>query len=115
MFFTPTASELRHTPISMQFAGATMNYQNILVETHDHVGLIILNRPNVLNALSDDLMDEVGDAVDKFEADNSIGALVVTGNDKAFAAGADIKRMKDSTYMDVYMGNLISRNWDCLL
>ncbi len=89
-----------------------MNYQNILVETHDYVGLIILNRPDVLNALSDDLMDELGDAVDKFEADDSIGALVVTGNDKAFAAGADIKRMKDSGYMDVYMDNFISRNWE---
>ena len=89
-----------------------MNYQNILVETHGHVGLIILNRPDALNALSDDLMDELGDAVDKFEADNSIGALVVTGNDKAFAAGADIKRMKDSSYMDVYMGNFIGRNWE---
>ena len=89
-----------------------MNYQNILVETHDHVGLIILNRPDVLNALSDDLMDELGDAVDNFEADDSIGALVVTGNDKAFAAGADIKRMKDSGYMDVYMGNFIGRNWE---
>ena len=89
-----------------------MNYQNILVETHDHVGLIILNRPDVLNALSDELMDELGDAVDNFEADDSIGALVVTGNDKAFAAGADIKRMKDSGYMDVYMDNFISRNWE---
>lgn len=93
-----------------------MNYQNILVETHDHVGLIILNRPDVLNALSDDLMDELGDAVDNFEADDSIGALVVTVNDKAFAAGADIKRMKDSgymdVYMDVYMGNFIGRNWE---
>ena len=89
-----------------------MNYQNILVETRDHVGLIILNRPDVLNALSDDLMDELGDAVDTFEADDSIGALVVTGNDKAFAAGADIKRMKDSDYMDVYMGNFIGRNWE---
>ena len=57
-----------------------MNYQNILVETRDHVGLIILNRPDVLNALSDDLMDELGDAVDTFEADDSIGALVVTGD-----------------------------------
>jgi len=89
-----------------------MNYQNILVETHDHVGLIILNRPDVLNALSDDLMDELGDAVDRFETDDSIGALVVTGNDKAFAAGADIKRMKDRDYMDVYMGNFIGRNWE---
>ena len=89
-----------------------MKYQNILVETHDQVGLITLNRPDVLNALSDDLMDELGDAVDKFDTDNSIGGLVVTGNDKAFAAGADITRMKDSGYMDVYMGNFISRNWE---
>ena len=89
-----------------------MNYQNILVETHDVVGLITLNRPDVLNALSDDLMDELSDAVDRLETDDAIGALVLTGSDKAFAAGADIKRMKDSDYMDVYMGNFIGRNWE---
>ncbi|MED5408374.1 MAG: enoyl-CoA hydratase [Pseudomonadota bacterium] len=88
-----------------------MDYQNILVESHDKVGLITLNRPKALNALSDDLMDEIADAVDGFEADDSIGALVITGNEKAFAAGADIKRMQNRSYMDVYMGNFIGQNW----
>jgi enoyl-CoA hydratase len=88
-----------------------MDYQNILVESHDKVGLITLNRPKALNALSDNLMDEIADAVDGFEADDSIGALVIAGNEKAFAAGADIKRMQNRSYMDVYMGNFIGQNW----
>jgi len=88
-----------------------MDYQNILVESRDNVGLITLNRPKALNALSDDLMDEIADAVDGFEADDSIGALVIAGNEKAFAAGADIKRMQNRSYMDVYMGNFIGQNW----
>ncbi|SVB52909.1 uncharacterized protein METZ01_LOCUS205763, partial [marine metagenome] len=88
-----------------------MDYQNILVESRDNVGLITLNRPKALNALSDDLMDEIADAVDGFETDDSIGALVIAGNEKAFAAGADIKRMQNRSYMDVYMGNFIGQNW----
>ena len=67
-----------------------MDYQNIIAESRDKVGVITLNRPKALNALSDELMDEISHAVDRFEADDSIGALVITGSEKAFAAGADI-------------------------
>jgi len=89
-----------------------MSYENILVETHGRVGLIRLNRPTQLNALNDALMDELGDALAKLDADDAIGAIVVTGNDKAFAAGADIGAMRDWGYMDVYKSDYISRNWE---
>lgn len=89
-----------------------MNYENILTETRGKVGLITLNRPKALNALNDTLIDEVGAALDSFEADASIGCIVITGSEKAFAAGADIGAMKDWGYMDVYKTNYISRNWD---
>src|SRR5499433_2727271 len=89
-----------------------MSYENILVETHGRVGLVRLNRPKQLNALNDALMDELGDALAKLDADDAIGAIVVTGNDKAFAAGADIGAMRDWGYMDVYKSDYISRNWE---
>ncbi len=89
-----------------------MSYQNILVETRGRVGLITLNRPKALNALNDALMDELGDALAKFDADENIGCIVLTGSDKAFAAGADIGAMKDWTYMDVYKAEYITRNWE---
>jgi enoyl-CoA hydratase len=89
-----------------------MPYENIIVETHAKVGLITLNRPKALNALNDALVDEIGAAVDAFEADDGIGAIVVTGSDKAFAAGADIQMMKSFTYMDAYQSNYITRNWE---
>jgi len=89
-----------------------MAYENIRVETRAKVGLITLNRPKALNALNDALIDEVGMALDSFEADEAIGCIVLTGSEKAFAAGADIAAMKDWTYMDVYRSNYISRNWD---
>jgi enoyl-CoA hydratase len=89
-----------------------MNYDNILVETRDKVGLIQLNRPKALNALNDQLMDELGDALLKFDADKNIGCIVITGNEKAFAAGADIGAMAKYTYMDVYNGEYITRNWE---
>jgi len=89
-----------------------MSYENILVETHGRVGLIRLNRPKQLNALNDALMDELGDALAKLDADDAIGAIVVTGSDKAFAAGADIGAMRDWGYMDVYKSDYISRNWE---
>ena len=72
-----------------------MAYENILVETRGRVGLITLNRPKALNALNDALMDELGDALARFDADEGIGAIVITGSEKAFAAGADIGAMKD--------------------
>lgn len=89
-----------------------MSYENILVETHGKVGLIRLNRPKVLNALNEQLMDELGDALGKFDGDENIGCVVITGSEKAFAAGADIGAMASLTYMDVYKGNYITRNWE---
>jgi enoyl-CoA hydratase len=89
-----------------------MSYENILVETRGRVGLITLNRPKALNALNNALMDELGDALAKFDADDNIGCLVITGSDKAFAAGADIGAMKDWSYMDVYKSEYITRNWE---
>ena len=67
-----------------------MDYQNIIVETRGKVGLVTLNRPKALNALNDDLVDELGLALDAFEGDENIGCVVITGSEKAFAAGADI-------------------------
>lgn len=89
-----------------------MNFENILTETRGKVGLITLNRPKALNALNDRLIDEVGAALDTFEADAAVGCIVITGSEKAFAAGADIGAMKDFTHMDAYTSNYISRNWD---
>lgn len=89
-----------------------MAYENIIVETRGKVGLITLNRPKAMNALNDALIDEVGAALDDFEATDAIGCIVITGSEKAFAAGADIAVMKDWGYMDVYKANYISRNWD---
>jgi enoyl-CoA hydratase len=91
-----------------------MSYENILVETRGRAGLIRLNRPKQLNALNDALMNELGQALRAFDADDAIGVIVVTGSDKAFAAGADIGVMKDWGYMDVYKGDYISRNWEAL-
>ena len=89
-----------------------MNYANIIVETRGKVGLITINRPKAMNALNDTLMDEIGVALDGFEADTNIGCMVITGSEKAFAAGADIGAMAGWDFMDVYKANYISRNWD---
>ncbi len=86
----------------------------IIIETLDRVGLIRLNRPEVYNALNDELMDALGAALDAFEADEHIGCVVITGSDKAFAAGADIAAMKAWDYMDVYKSDFITRNWERL-
>ena len=91
-----------------------MTYETILVETHGKVGLVRLNRPQVLNALNDQLMTELGQALSAFDADEQIGAIVITGSDKAFAAGADIAAMASFTYMDVYKGEYITRNWETI-
>ncbi len=88
-----------------------MAYNSILVDTRDKVGLITLNRPKVLNALNAELMNEVSEAIDAFEADSGIGCIVITGNEKAFAAGADIKEMQEKDYMDAYMGDFIT-SWE---
>src|SRR6476661_9933256 len=79
-----------------------MAYENLLTETRGRVGLITLNRPKALNALNDALMDELGVALKAFDADENIGAIVLTGSEKAFAAGADIGMMASYSYMDVY-------------
>lgn len=92
-----------------------MKPENILVERRggqQQVGLITLHRPQALNALNDALVDELAAALDDFEADDGIGAIVITGSDKAFAAGADISAMSGWDYMDVYKADFITRNWE---
>jgi enoyl-CoA hydratase len=91
-----------------------MNYESILVETRGRVGLITLNRPKQLNALNDALMNELGDAMLAFDANDDIGSMVITGSEKAFAAGADIGAMATWTYMDVYKTDYITRNWETI-
>jgi enoyl-CoA hydratase len=91
-----------------------MSYQNILVETRGAVGLVTLNRSKALNALNAALMRELAQALDNFEAEPAIGAIVVTGNEKAFAAGADIKEMKDRSFIDVYLNDFITKDWERL-
>ncbi|PKO55898.1 MAG: enoyl-CoA hydratase [Betaproteobacteria bacterium HGW-Betaproteobacteria-21] len=89
-----------------------MTYELIIAETRGRVGLITLNRPKALNALNDSLVDEVGAALDGFEADENIGAILITGSEKAFAAGADIGAMATFSYMDAYKSDYITRNWE---
>jgi cyclohex-1-ene-1-carboxyl-CoA hydratase len=91
-----------------------MNEQLILVNTRGRVGVITLNRPDQLNALNDALMDQLGLALLAFEADAGIGAIVITGSARAFAAGADIEAMADWSYMDVYQSGFITRNWETI-
>jgi len=88
-----------------------MSYQHIAVETRGRVGIIRLNRPAALNALNMALMGELAAAVDAFEADQNIGCLVITGSEKAFAAGADIKEMATKSYLDAFMGDFVA-TWD---
>ena len=90
-----------------------MTYENIIVETRGAVGLITLNRPDALNALNSALIEDLNDALDAYEADDAIGCIVLTGSDKAFAAGADIKEMQSKSYMDAYMGDFIGK-WERL-
>lgn len=89
-----------------------MAYENILVETRGHVGLITLNRPKALNALSEGLVADLGQALDGFEDDDKIRAVVITGSEKAFAAGADIKEMADKSFVDSYVGDFITKGWE---
>ncbi|MDH3965393.1 MAG: enoyl-CoA hydratase [Rhodospirillales bacterium] len=91
-----------------------MAYENILVETRDGVGVITLDRPQALNALCAALIDELARALDAFEADDGIGCILLTGSDKAFAAGADIKEMQDKTFMQVYLEDFITKGWERL-
>lgn len=89
-----------------------MAYENILVETRGAVGLITLNRPKALNALNAALMAELAEALAAFEDDDAVGAIVLTGGNKAFAAGADIKEMKDKSFMDAYLADFLTRGWE---
>ncbi len=89
-----------------------MSFDNILVETRDAVALITLNRPEALNALSTPLTRELGQALDALEADAGIGCIVITGSEKAFAAGADIKEMQNLGYVDAYLGDYITATWE---
>ena len=95
-----------------------MTYQNILTDLRGdgprRTALISLNRPKQLNALNDALMDELGAALLGFDRDDGIGCIVITGSDKAFAAGADIGAMATKTYMQAYRGDFITRNWETI-
>jgi enoyl-CoA hydratase len=92
-----------------------MNYELIQVRTEaGKVGIITLNRPKQLNALNDQLMDELGAALKAFDADPAIGCMVITGSEKSFAAGADIGAMANYSFADVYKGDYITRNWEQL-
>lgn len=82
-----------------------MSYENILVETEGRVGILTLNRPAVLNALSTPLVNELGQALAAFEEDAAIGAIVITGNEKAFAAGADIRELQDASFVDMFLAD----------
>jgi enoyl-CoA hydratase len=89
-----------------------VSYELIKVEQKGRVGLITLNRPKQLNALSPELMQQLGAALQAYDANEGIGAIVITGNEKAFAAGADIAAMKDYSYMDAFMADYITRDWE---
>ena len=89
-----------------------MSYENIIVEKIDGIITVSLNRPDALNALNDSLMDELLIEVDNYEKNESLRCMILTGSEKAFAAGADIKQMQPKTYMDVYKEDFITRNWE---
>ena len=95
-----------------------MAYEFILTDVHGagerKTGVITLNRPKQLNALNDALMDELGAALKAFDADEGIGCIVITGSEKAFAAGADIAAMAKKTHMEAYQGDFITRNWETI-
>jgi enoyl-CoA hydratase len=89
-----------------------MEYEFVIVEKKGAVGIIRLNRPQALNALCAGLIEDLGRALDEMEADEAIGCVVITGSEKAFAAGADIKEMQSRTYMDVYLADFITKGWE---
>lgn len=91
-----------------------MSYETILTSTDGRVGVITLNRPKALNALNDQLMDELGEALLSFDADNNISCIVITGSEKAFAAGADIGMMSKYNFTDVYKSDYITKNWETI-
>ncbi len=88
-----------------------MGYETIEIETHGRVGLIRLNRPQALNALNTQLIADLDDALSNFELNDGVGCIVLTGSEKAFAAGADIKEMRDKGFVDAFLDDFIGR-WD---
>jgi enoyl-CoA hydratase len=92
-----------------------MAYNNILVSVHDqHIGIVMLNRPKQLNALNPELMTELGAALLAFDADEQIGCIIITGNEKAFAAGADIPTMAQFDFAQVYKADFVTKNWETI-
>ena len=91
-----------------------MSFELITVRTEGRVGIVTLNRPKQLNALNDALMNELGQALKAFDDNADIGCMVLTGSEKAFAAGADIGAMATYTFADVYKGDYITRNWETI-
>jgi enoyl-CoA hydratase len=89
-----------------------MAYANILVRREGPVGIVTLNRPQALNALNTELMDELTAVIGEFEADEGVRCIIITGSEKAFAAGADITEMAGKSYAEVYKGNFITKNWE---
>ncbi|MEL6481229.1 MAG: enoyl-CoA hydratase [Pseudomonadota bacterium] len=89
-----------------------MAYENIIVERKENVALIRLNRPSAMNALNSELMRELGEALTKADADDDVGAIVITGNEKAFAAGADIKEMRPKSFTDAFREDFITAEWE---
>lgn len=90
----------------------SMDYQTILTEIHDNVAVITLNRPDALNALCEELIKELGHALDQFESNPQIRVIILTGSEKAFAAGADIKEMQNKTHISTYMEDFITKGWE---
>ena len=89
-----------------------MTEKNVLTEIRENIIIATLNRPEALNALNDDLMDELSKVVDQYEENTNLKCLILTGSEKAFAAGADIKQMQPKSYMDVYKEDFITKNWE---
>ena len=89
-----------------------MTFENILTEVKDNIAVITFNRPEALNALNAKMVGEMGQALDQFESDDNVHVIVLTGSQKAFAAGADIKEMADKTFNDAYLGDFISGPWE---
>lgn len=105
-----TRTAARGFKAQLRFNSSAAPYQHILTEVKGNVGIITLNRPKFLNALCNALLDEVIDAGNKFDKDDNIGCIIITGSEKAFAAGADIKEMSTMTFAQCYTNNLFE-NW----
>ena len=102
-----------HEPLRAHSLEKTMAYQNIKVETRDKVGVITFNRPESLNALNSEIIDELNRSLASYDADKKIGCIVLTGADKAFAAGADIKELAENQFVDAYLDNMLG-DWDMI-